>query len=48
MKWELTLYNPKEKITMTIEAEDADEARMVAIKEKNSRKASTYELELIE
>ncbi|MCD6372095.1 MAG: hypothetical protein J7L37_00865 [Thermococcus sp.] len=47
MKWELTLYAPSEKKTLVIEAENADEARMLAIQEVQRSDARTFELEIL-
>ncbi len=48
MRWELTIYGPQESVTMTIEAQDAEEARMKARREKEARKALTYELKKLD
>ena len=47
MKWELTIYSPDEKKTLVIEADTADEARMLAIQEVKRNDARTFELEVL-
>jgi len=50
VKWELTLYrtdNPG-RTTMVFEAETADEARRIAMREVKSKNAAVYELEKLD